>query len=165
MIRQSVSFLTLFLFSTFIVIQPVIADDDDDEGRVDHRYVRVVDGDGIAVGFCEFERKKRKVRARAIVTGAVENGFVTAWKFVDGSLVGHLDGTVATAGGDANLAGRIKIRKRGADVKLVFRRHNWAIQDIADDDQLLSELTTASGVGGGTDLGSCETSFTSNRDD
>ena len=158
--------LALLPFWVAAISQPALADNDDNDRRVDHRYVLAVDSENNAIGFCEFQRTGSKVWARANVTGAAENGFVTAWKFVNSSLIGRLDGTMATKGGDAELAGHVKIKKRrSSDVKLVIRGHNWTIRDVNDDQELLSELTTPSGEGGGTDLGSCETTFASYRDD
>ena len=164
MFRLSVTLFALLPLWVAAISQPVLASDDDDDDRTEHRYVLAHNPEGYAIGFCEFRRDGRKVRAHANVTGAAENGFVTAWKFVNGALIGHLDGTMATKGGDALLSGKIRISKRrSSDVRLVFRRHNWTIMDVETNDELTSELTTPSGEGGGTDLGSCETSFASGR--
>jgi len=145
-----------------------VADDDDDDDRdrrskqVEHRYVLLEGG----VGFCEFERRDREVWARVWVTGAEPNGFVTAWKFLDGNNVGRLDGTVATGGTDAELRGHFKIGKRTTDVKLVAVAHESTIQDIRNNEDLTQELTEANGLESTADsksLGACETTFESRR--
>ena len=160
---------TIFAAQTLSV--DAIADDDND-GRSEHRYVRLVHTDKVdqaGYGFCEFTRKGRTVWARLRVTGAEYNGFVTAWKILNGGGAVRLDGTVATGAGDAELSGHFRIRGT-TEIKLDARGHLTTIQDIGNipiDEQadldLIKELTTFDGIGGSEMLGTCTTTFESRR--
>lgn len=91
-------------------------------------YVRLVGGNGY--GFCEFERFGNRVRARVFATGLMGNSTATTWLIFPDRTV-RLDGTVATAEGDAEFEGHFRVR-RGTEVTLDVRDHKVTIQDIGN---------------------------------
>ena len=116
---------------------------------------------GVGFGFCEFTRFGRRISARVHVAGMDSNSVGTAWVFVDGAVVGQLDGTIATDGGDAVFYGAFKAPRR-AEVKIDVRDHRISIRaignapdDEAADETLMRELTTPAPYR----MGTCATTF------
>ena len=138
-----------------------MADGDEDDRRiVEHSYVLLAGGNGDGSGFCEFERRGKRVWARVWVAGARNNGFVTAWKTLNGETT-RLDGTVATGTGDAELTGHFRIKRGTTEVTLDARGHYSTIQMIDSNVDLNTELTSPNGlnVQASEMLGTCSASF------
>ncbi len=116
---------------------------------------------GAGYGFCEFTRFGRRVSARVHVAGMDFNSIGTAWIFIDGAVVGQLDGTMATEGGDAVFHGSFRAPRR-AEIKIDVRDHRINIETIgnrandeAADNTLVRELTTPAPYG----MGTCAAAF------
>lgn len=131
----------------------------DNRPRIETDLVRIVGGAGY--GYCEFTRVGRRISARVHITGLDYHSVGTAWIFIDGAVVGQLDGTIADEGGDAAFFGSFKAPRR-SEVKIDVRDHRISIKTIgntpkdeAADETLVREITTPAPHM----MGTCATKF------
>ena len=159
---MSLSKLTMgawLMFGAAAVLAAPDASANDRRPVMETEIVRMVGGAGF--GFCEFTRRGRHVTARVHVAGMDLNSVGTAWIFIDGAVVGQLDGTIADEGGDAAFFGSFKASRR-SEVKIDVRDHRISIKTIgntpndeAADETLVRELTTPAPY----KMGTCATTF------
>ncbi len=159
MLINKLGICALAVISAGVIAAAPQAQANDRRLTVETEIVRIVGGDGF--GFCEFTRRGRRVSARVHIAGMDYNSVGTAWIFINGVVVGQLDGTIADNGGDASFFGDFKASRR-SEVKIDVRDHRISIKTIGNtpndemaDETLVRELTTPAPY----KMGTCATTF------